>query len=187
MGMDLGVVNFALAVVDGQRSGKFAVQHAVMLQHMVQDITELAYARSYRRFRQEVQTYIDQWQPDVIVLERFMNRGRFNGASGEKINIMIAIVTALAFRRGIMVVLVSASTWKNRFQHLFGRSLKEVYANLRPVPPHFVDAHLQAIYGLRKLHAPQENPYEHWRMKIGQQLLLFWQPPARKPRKKKYA
>jgi hypothetical protein len=79
--------------------------------------------------------------------------------------------------------LVGASTWKNNFQLLFGKKLDELYKLMKPLPNHMLDAHLQAIFGIKRFRGVDPSfIYSGWRLDMARKLMKFI--PEKKVKKK---
>lgn len=70
-------------------------------------------------FHIEIEAMLEKFQPDRIVIERFMNRGMMGGAFNEKINIMIGMLILIARKRRIIIMSTTPAAWKNLVNSLW--------------------------------------------------------------------
>jgi len=102
------------------------------------------------------QTFIellDTFKPDLVIIERFQNRGFIRGAQGEVVTFMSSMLCTLCRQRNIEHRLIMASTWKTGINRA-GVDLKAGYSwawkKPRRIVPHRVDSGLIALYGALK-------------------------------------
>ena len=158
LGFDPGSKNFgcfAGRIVDGV----LVPMESSMLQYPITEIKgqSLMHITS---FMNEMRSFLDCYEPDVVVIERFMSRG-LKGKTIELVSIMLGVLSSLVFsyrQKGSAISLnsVTAASWKNRVNQIV--PLTQVYADLKPhkVPDHQVDAALMSLYSIGKT-----NPYEY--------------------------
>lgn len=117
LAMDPGKRDFACCYVVG---GK--IERLKMFNHTVHDLREQKYISLCASFAYEFDKFVKALgKVDVLVVERFTARpGKSGGAVSESINIMIGFMTAWCLLNGVEIVLVQASTWKNRMRRLRG-------------------------------------------------------------------
>jgi hypothetical protein len=111
-------------------------------------------------YTEEMRSFIACYEPDAIVIERFMSRG-LKGKTIELVSLMVGILASLVYEYrlqgfNITIQSVTAASWKNRVNKVF--PLVDVYADLKPhkVPDHCVDAALMSLYAISE---GKENPY----------------------------
>jgi hypothetical protein len=96
------------------------------------------------KYRRSVKALItEHGYPDIWIAERFMPRGGLVQL-GEAITCMLA-VTALQLKSTVCTV-IPAVTWKSQIKRYY--DLSEIYAEVKPCPPHLVDSTFIALYGL---------------------------------------
>ena len=147
LGIDPGKRNFGVSIVGLSSTGNtYKVFSGFMLNHAITDFknSELAIEQA-KAFKREINGYLKEYKVDLIVVERFMVRGRYNGATSEYISAMIGVLLV----SGVKVCIVTPPEWKNAFNKKF--DLKGMYLKLKPLPPHIVDATLIGIYGAAKV------------------------------------
>jgi len=117
LAMDPGKRDFACCYVVG---GK--LERLKMFNHTVHDLREQKYISLCASFSYEFDKFVKALgKVDVLVVERFTARpGKSGGAVSESINIMIGFMTAWCLINGVEIVLVQASTWKNRMRRVRG-------------------------------------------------------------------
>lgn len=152
LGLDPGTKNFGWAVTEFNRkqntfkplaAGK--IGNTVSQMDFVLEQTAL--------FMEELTELIMRYAPDYIIVERFMNRGRFNGATGEYVSFMMGCLAwyALNSTKGIKgYFVVHSGTWKGAYNRFLpkskGKLLDKVYGYCLS-EPHEVDAFLLSHYG----------------------------------------
>jgi hypothetical protein len=146
LGIDPGKRNFGVSIVGVSKTCQtYKIYKTCMLLNAVTDFKDsTAASKQAMAFKREVQGYLKKYKIDLIVVERFMVRGRYNGATSEYISAMIGILLVL----GVKVCIVTPPEWKNAFNKKF--DLKEVYKRTKIVP-HIIDATLIGIYGAAKV------------------------------------
>ena len=128
----------------GLKEDRLGVIANSVLTNPINDLVRVNASRT--AFVGEVDRWVDMYQPDAIIAERFQTRG--GGASmGKSIECISAMLGLLLERYELPVKLVVASQWKNKFQKRFGVDLKDIYKQIR-VAPHALDACLIGCYGL---------------------------------------
>lgn len=146
-----------------------------LISHPMHELAGGEFETSAAMFTREMRSLLDKWRPDVICAERFMVRGRFNGASAEKVSLMIGITYEMARRRDIRMILISSATWKNSIQRLFDRRLEELYGMFKPLPPHVIDAHLQAVFGIKTVAGVEgRDAFSGWKIQHLRELRRMW-------------
>lgn len=141
---DPGTANFAFCVtrIRIQQPFRYKLLETGMIQNPIRDLTGLLTEQT-ERFENEIQTLIDKYGVDIIIAERFMNRGR-NGNTGELVSFMLGIMMKMS---DIHLTLITAAQWKNAFNKL--QDLKELYKEMKKrckLEPHPIDAACMSIY-----------------------------------------
>lgn len=142
---DMGTNNFGFAVFNGKNQiagGLFPFA--------IKSLLDNDREKQFKKFVRQMKKFIDKYKLDIIVMERYQNRGRFRGKGIELINIMIGIIMTLANQKRIKTELITAATWKNNYNKTFNSDLKYLYKDYKKVPPHLLDAHLQGWYILNQ-------------------------------------
>lgn len=141
VGLDPGKTSFAASVsqVDIKTGTKFKVLMTTMVKNTITDLTGNM-TQSSNKFKREIQGIVREYKADIIVAERFMVRGRFNGAAAEHLNIMLGIIATINVEKRF----ITAAQWKNSFNKLY--SLDDFYKEV-PLVPHRIDASLIGLYG----------------------------------------
>ena len=115
------------------------------------------------KFCDEISRMIAEFQPDFVVMERFMGRGIKVGTTSETTNIMIGVIITLCRSLNIPFKLVNASTWKNAYNAARSKiepnNIKDEY-KLIGTTPHQYDATMIGIYYAHIL--SHETPFRRW-------------------------
>ena len=139
LGFDPGTKNMGISCVE-LRGSKCQVLANATMEHPLHDIK--AFMSQRDAFLQEVQLWINTFEPQAIVAERFQTRG-LKGPTIELVSMMLGILGML----GLPVLFVPAVVWKNKFQKRFYCDLREMYGQISTTP-HQLDASLIGCYGL---------------------------------------
>ena len=155
IGCDPGVRNFGAAVSSFANDGRtHPLLWAGKVKHTLHKSPSLSFSLS--EYKQEMADILTRYgKPDVLICERFMNRGRFSGDQGEYVSMMNALTfdLALGINPNIHLFLVSPATWKNAFNLAFptgGRqktpSVLQRLTDFTLIEPHELDAILMTHY-----------------------------------------
>lgn len=161
LGFDPGTVNFGVAVskIFGCDSiERINVLETAMLGNPLTDIVADMQSQ-YASFSAEIRSYIDTYDPDVIVIERFASRG-LKGKTIELVGFMIGAIIAIASSynekgKHIIIRPVMPASWKNQVNR--ASDLDYLYKGFKTkkVVAHKVDAALMSLYAFPS----KENPY----------------------------
>lgn len=143
LGLDPGSKNFAYSVVSVSMKPPFRyrVKRVGMVNETITNIPSIS-PKSARKFKNMINKIVKDNGVDFIIAERFMNRGKMRGATGELVSIMLGTLLV-----GVPIkdmALITASQWKNAFNRR--TSLDHIYS-IVSVVPHVVDATGIALYG----------------------------------------
>lgn len=130
-----------IAVVELQRKKPVCLANA-LLECPLDDL-KVGFRDYLAAFVAEVETWVEEFSPDALILERFQARGLRGGTTSEVVSIMIGAITMHYIH--LPTRLVTAATWKNPFQKKHGK-LTEMYKQCPT--PHQLDAALIGVYGL---------------------------------------
>lgn len=141
LGTDPGTANFAFSVTRVKINAPFRykVLKTGMIENTVRDLTGLLDKQS-EAFKKEIKALVKEYDVDVIMAERFMNRGR-NGNTGELVSFMLGLMKEI---KGTHLTLLTAAQWKNAFNRI--QDLKALYKESSLVA-HRIDAACISIYG----------------------------------------
>ena len=141
-GFDPGKNNFGYSIVKVafDEPFRYKVVTTGLIKEVVFDLTKGVRYQA-RPFKREVRALLKQYDVDVVMAERYQNRGRMLGNTLELVNFMLGVMESLPVQD---YVLVTASQWKNAFNR--HQDLKDFYTRV-PLVPHRVDAALIALYG----------------------------------------
>ncbi len=152
LGLDPGTANFGYCVTDFKGSKPVPVV-AGKLQNTVTDMAEIV--SHIDHFNDELSTLLE-YAPNVVVVERFMNRGSFSGDTGEYVGVMVGLIAYLSRMRGAEVSVVQPGVWKTAFN----RAVSDSKAKPTPLDrlykfcltePHELDAYLMTLFARDKL------------------------------------
>lgn len=161
LGFDPGTANFGCfaGLLVGEDNLRYAEAYeSHMLVNPLTDMTRIMEDRV--RFRNEIVSYLEEYQPHAIVIERFMTRG-LKGATIELVNMMIGIITSILMdyeEQGKFVYLkiVTAASWKNQVNRIINLDTLYAVCRKRGVVDHKLDAALMSMYSF----PTKGNPYE---------------------------
>lgn len=141
-GMDPGKSNFAYSIVKVafEEPFRYKVVTTGMVENVVFDLTKGVRQQS-KLFKREAWKILKTHQVDVLVAERYQNRGRMRGNTIELVNYMLGVLDQA---RTQDYVVITASQWKNAFNRFY--CLKDFYGEVELVE-HRIDATLIALYG----------------------------------------
>lgn len=155
---DPGTANFAYAVtrIRIKQPFRFKLLESGMIQNPVRDLTGLLVDQT-KAFEDEIQSLIDQYGVNVIIAERFMNRGR-NGNTGELVSFMLGLMMKIPETH---LTLITAAQWKNAFNKF--QDLKELYKEMKrrcKMEPHPIDAACMSIYSAGMYFDLDHSPFK---------------------------
>lgn len=142
LGLDPGKNWFGYSVVKVKFDPPFRYKVVTtgLVENVVYDLTKGIRFQS-RSFKREISGLLRSHGADILIAERYQNRGRMMGATIELVNYMLGVMDSLRVQD---YVVITAAQWKNAFNKHY--DLKEFYREL-PLVPHRVDATLIALYG----------------------------------------
>lgn len=144
LAFDPGTSNFAWSMLDKNR-----VIACGFIKSTISDLTDISMESQIKVFVKFIRNLIKKFNPQMVVAERFMVRGRWLGASCEKINVMLGVVGYLCVSKGIKYRLITSALWKNRVQKDRDKTyLNERYKRMKDIkiPPHVIDAAFIGAY-----------------------------------------
>ena len=146
LSMDPGTRDsFACAVIEQiNKTGKCKLIESGILKHPISDLINPHLEGQKKLFTKEVRSLLKRFSPTDVVAERFMVRGRFMGASSEKISFMLGIVSSMV--HPAKFTLLTASQWKNEFNRHFSNPIQKLYEACKGTPRHTIDASLIGYY-----------------------------------------
>lgn len=163
LSLDPGSTNMGIAVA-GYEDGRPVLAANAVMHNPIKGLTKDLLNKKHL-FLHEVQQWVEKYDVQTIIIERFQSRGLL-GNTVEEVSIMIGIL--LQHFDHLDVRLVIASTWKTQWNRNFkGYNLKDLY-KICPATPHQVDAVLIGLYHLEKAYGyvPSYDP-EHLVKVIG--------------------
>jgi hypothetical protein len=147
LALDPGSKNMGIAVVEVNLvTGKVDVLANAVMEHPVNSLLPEDLKSQVQAFLTELGTWVGIYRPDAIVAERFQSRG-LKGTLTECVNIMLGLI--LGTYPQIQTRLLTASTWKNRFQKRHAIKLDGLYKTIRTAP-HQLDACLIGLWALEQ-------------------------------------
>lgn len=150
LAFDPGKINMGFCVIryNGKR---YKIIKIGMFSQAINSLLQQQFAEQSKIFNAAIKKLIKQYQPDRIIAERFLNRGRFFGGTSELVGVMLGIIWGLANKYKIPLLLTTAAAWKNQFHRHTTFKLKQLYQQMKPLPPHCVDSGLIAVFGITKI------------------------------------
>lgn len=121
-GFDPGTANFAYCCLHtGSKPSQFKAICAGKLAHTVRPPMENLVPQ-FKAFERELLALFKENPPDVVVVERFMNRGKQFGDTGEYVSMMIALLISLLSRRypKVQIYVTQPGVWKVAFNRQRG-------------------------------------------------------------------
>lgn len=162
---DPGTANFAYAVtrIRIKQPFRYKLLESGMIQNPVRDLTGLL-ADQTAAFENELQELVDTYGVNIIIAERFMNRGR-NGNTGELVSFMLGIMMKM---EDVHLTLITAAQWKNAFNKI--QDLKELYKEMKTrcrMEAHPIDAACMSIYSAGMYLELDHSPFKFLEKKFG--------------------
>lgn len=154
-GMDPGSANFGFGVLQVdlgcKKKLRYRFREVGMMQNLLREMKGDVRG-DLKKFQRGVNRVLREHKVDVIVAERYMNRG-IRGNTGELVGMMLGAIVHSARVQDVM--LIPASQWKNAFNK--NATLTDVYDDCRLVP-HVIDACSIALYGACRY--AEHKPFE---------------------------
>jgi len=147
IGLDPGKHNFGVAVVRFRHNRAPKLLTTFLLRESVQSLLHEDFHQACDLLRRSMRQLLREHRPKRVIIERFLNRGRFFGGLTELVSVMIGIIWSVGRQLRVPVVLTTAAAWKNKFQRERQVKLADIYKAVKPLPPHCLDAALLAVYG----------------------------------------
>ena len=164
VGIDPGVKNFAVSIQEiSIRSHRYEgkkkllnfstkVIKSGLLKNTVSKIDKTL-PEQFMKFRAELLLIIKKYNPVIIGIEQYQNRGfKAFGSQIEIVNIMIGMISAMKQMQDIQIMPISAIVWKNAIKRSSGdkERLRNIY-KVCPFAPHEMDAFLIGQYSVYEL------------------------------------
>jgi hypothetical protein len=161
---DPGKNNFAISILKITPLG-IKILYLGMLVNTINDLTPTGeLLNQHRKFHLELLTLVTKYKVKAIVAERFQNRGRMRGNSGELVNVMLGSILCLPVEK---VLLITPAQWKNALNKQL--ILKDMYSY--GLVEHKVDAVFIGCYGLSLY--TNRKPYSKYLKSINRQIKLW--------------
>lgn len=144
LAIDPGSANMAISVVAANDEKQVKIVANSLLKCPIYDLTHFNAQRS--AFLSEIGQWVDLFQPNAVVIERFVSRG-LHGSLGEYVSSMIGLIGGRYTNLPLLPLM--AASWKNAFNRRHPIELDELYPQCRTTP-HQLDSCLIGIYGLEK-------------------------------------
>ncbi len=143
LALDPGSRNMGISCVAVNTEGRVKVIANSIVTNPVNDLTQFGPRRD--AFLSEIDRWIDQFQPNGIIAERFQTRG-IGGPLIEQVSVMLGLLSGRYHT--LPVKLITAATWKNAFHRRFEHAtLDELYRESLTTP-HQLDSCFIGLYGL---------------------------------------
>lgn len=141
LSFDPGSVNMGCSLIEIDKTDPKSIKvlaNTVLL-HPINDIKR--FSTEKEKFINEINTWLQFGKPDAIVAERFQARG-LRGTTIECVCIMLGLLASFK----LPILLITAATWKNRYQSRFAINLKSLYKEILTAP-HQLDSALIGCFG----------------------------------------
>lgn len=152
LGVDPGSRNMGFGVIEVKigKKWKSRIREVGMIQRTVKEMKGDVRG-DLMKFRREFNGILKRHKVDVIVAERYMNRG-IRGNTGELVGLMLGCIALSSVKD---VSFIPASQWKNAFNR--NADLDQLYKDSRLVA-HAIDATCIAAYGACQI--LEHKPFE---------------------------
>lgn len=186
LALDPGKTNFGYCVTQFLGSGSFKPLIAGKLKNTITDMSNLV--SHMDEYTMEIDGLLD-YKPSVLVIERFMNRGKFSGDTGEYVGVMLGLAAFQARAKlDADVLIVQPGIWKTAFNRVLG------WKSGKPTPldklyrfcltePHELDAYLMTHFGYGKV--TNTSPFSLVKSKSKQAFLTEFEAVAHEKKKRK--
>ena len=152
LGLDPGSKNMGFGIVEAKIDGPFRyrIREVGMVKSPVKEMKGDVRG-DLKKFQKELNGILRRHKVDVIVAERYMNRG-IRGNTGELVGLMLGVV---AMSKVQDVSFIPAAQWKNAINKR--TKLDQLYQDSRLVA-HVIDATCIGVYGA--CHYLEHKPFE---------------------------
>lgn len=164
---DPGSANFGIAIhrvtyTRNAKTGAYELDLKLLKNTLIPRTLRSAAKGEFRNgmdnFSEFMGRVMDRFSPEVVCLERFINRGSISGSSAELVGMMVGALYEKVQGEVRSFLLYGASTWKSALKRT-GTSTEEIYEALidkgvKPIvrlTPHQIDAVLIGIYAAHQL------------------------------------
>jgi len=128
------------------KTHRAAILANAVMSNPIHGLTKDVLEHQRNAFLWELDQWVDLFDPNAIVAERFQSRG-LKGSLVESVNLMLGVILGTYRERSVR--LITAATWKNRFQKAHEVDLKNVY-KVCGAQPHQLDATLIGLWALEQ-------------------------------------
>ena len=112
LGLDPAIKNFGFSVIELHPvKAKWRLLDCGLLKHPMSEIGH-DFRASIQHFHMEMSALSLSVTPQLVAVERFMNRGMVGASQTEKVNLMIGYLAHLFGEQGSRIRLLSAGAWK---------------------------------------------------------------------------
>lgn len=147
LSLDPGSRNMGIAATQiDLQTGRAAIIANAVMTNPIHDLTQDKLEHQRDAFVWELNQWVTLFDPNAIVAERFQSRG-LKGSLVECVNLMLGTIMGHYADRSVK--LLTAATWKNKFQRAHAVDLKELY-KICGAQPHQLDATLIGLWALEK-------------------------------------
>lgn len=140
LALDPGSRNMGISLV-ATNGAKYKVIANSIVTNPLHDLTNIGIQR--KLFLDEIDGWINQFQPDGIIAERFQTRG-LQGPLVELVSVMLGLLASYK----VPVKFITAATWKNAWHRRFDPLLLDDLYKTCLTTPHQLDASFIGFYGL---------------------------------------
>lgn len=144
LALDPGSRNMGISLVAVNEAGRVGVIANSIVTNPIHDLTTFGPQRD--TFLTEIDLWMNMFQPNGIIAERFQTRG--GSSMGPLIECVSMMNGLIAGRYQMPVKFITAATWKNEFHRRFEEHTLDNLYRLCRTAPHPLDATFIGLYGL---------------------------------------
>lgn len=143
--LDPGSRNMGISATQiNLKTRRVAILANAVMTNPMHDLTKEFLEPQRDAFLRELAMWVDLFDPNAIVAERFQSRGLM-GNLVESVNLMLGMILGVYADRSVRFI--TAATWKNRFQRAKSVDLAKLY-KVCGAQPHQLDATLIGLWAL---------------------------------------
>lgn len=105
LAFDPGIKNFAWSALDND----LKIHGIGKIQTPISEFNNI---RQIYFFRKQIKFLLERYKPKYVIIERFQNRGKFTGAQGEFVGVMIGHIQSFFYK----LECIGAMEWKGYFR-----------------------------------------------------------------------
>lgn len=148
LALDPGTNNYGYAVISAQPNKRPRVMRSGRIHTTVRFLNR-GLLQQTREHSGVLQDLMETYAVTHVIAERYMSR-RMGGTTIEAVNLMIGVIAQLCVARGLHLICIPASQWKNEINRNTPGFLEEEYREGRAhrITAHTIDASMIGLYGI---------------------------------------